>query len=68
MAFNGYLSQQAKLNKIPCATAFFNLIKEYDNYTVYDEAYRDPLHLNQLLWPATNKLLGDIYDNYADFQ
>lgn len=68
LAFNGALHRRAAEHKIPFATAFYNIIKEYDDYTVHNEAYRDPLHLSQILWPATEKLLGELYDNYADFQ
>lgn len=67
LAFNYVLYHESNKYNIPFGTNFYNIIKEYDNYTVYDEMYRDPIHLNQILWPTTRKLLGEINDNYPDF-
>jgi len=67
-AFNEVLYKCAIKNNIPFCTTFYNLLREYDTYTVYDEAYIDPLHLNQVLWSATERTLGQIYDNYTNFQ
>lgn len=65
--FNSLLENEAVKHNIPFGTNFYDILKNDTDYEVYDQFFRDPLHLNNTLQPQTFNTIKKIYDKYNNF-
>jgi len=63
--FNELLAAKAAEFNMPFYTPYHDIINP--DYTIKSEYFRDPLHLNNVLWSKARKELGKLYDNYNNF-